>query len=82
MADDTTLARLRAIWVELLDGTDVGDGDHFVELGGDSIAAALCVMRIAAEFGVEIPVVTLFLDETTLRTLARVVDAAASGVTD
>ena len=76
METETTLSRVGRIWTELLNVPGVGDADHFVEMGGDSIAAMMCVARIAAEFGVDIPVATLFLDDTTLRVLADIIDSA------
>ena len=55
--DATSLAvgeELRGIWSELLFVESIEDRDNFVALGGDSIAATLCTMRINRAFGVEI----------------------------
>ena len=77
MSNDDTLSRLRAIWSEILHERDVADDDHFIELGGDSIAAVMCVSHIQAEFDVEVPTSMLFLEDTTLASLASAIDSAA-----
>jgi surfactin family lipopeptide synthetase A len=76
MPIDDTLARLRAIWSEILHTEDVDDDDHFLELGGDSIAAVMCVSHIQAEFDVEVPVAMLFHEEMTLALLASAIESA------
>jgi|SRR5688572_20403205 len=49
-------AEIEKIWCEILNVPSVREADHFAELGGDSIAAAVCVNRIHAELGLEIGV--------------------------
>jgi len=70
-----TLERLRAVWSEILNAPDVGDDDHFIELGGDSIAAVMCVSHILAEFNVEIPASMMLLEHMTLSSLARAIES-------
>jgi len=76
MPNDDTLTRLRIIWSDILHTQDVRDNDHFLELGGDSIAAVVCVSHIQAEFDVEVPVGMLFLEEMTLASLASAIESA------
>ena len=75
MAADV-VQRLRSIWTQVLRTSAIDDADHFVGCGGDSIAAVECIHLVAAEFGVEIPQETLYLDETTFATFAEVVSEA------
>jgi amino acid adenylation domain-containing protein len=49
-----TQQRLRDLWVQLLGQPDIGPGDHFHALGGDSLSAVRLLDSIQAEFGVEI----------------------------
>lgn len=76
METETTLSRVGRIWAELLKVPEVRDSDHFVEMGGDSIAAMMCVARIGTEFGVDVPVAALFLDDTTLQVFAGIIESA------
>jgi hypothetical protein len=50
---------LQSLWCELLRVPAVAAGENFIELGGDSIAATMCALRIAERFGVEIQVSTV-----------------------
>jgi acyl carrier protein len=65
----TVTEQMRTIWSESLNGVTVQERDHFVELGGDSIAAAMCVARIRHVFGVDVGVGTLLLEGMTVSTL-------------
>ena len=47
MSPDDRVTRLRALWAEVLNVKTVPDGSHFLELGGDSIAATLCLNAVA-----------------------------------
>ena len=68
---------LMAIWTELLKVPQVAGSDNFVELGGDSIAATMCINRIRAELGVDIPVTTLLFEDATFESLVTEVNHAA-----
>jgi len=65
-SNETALSTtVRAIWAEVLKVTDVPDDVHFIDLGGDSIAATQCVTAIATELGIEVPIESLFAEEAT-----------------
>src|SRR4029078_11793865 len=63
-------ARLAAIWEEVLHIREIGVQNRFVELGGTSLQAAGIAARIAAEFGVRVPLVQL-LSNTSIAELCR-----------
>lgn len=72
MNDIDGKTRLRAIWSEVLHGAPIDDADRFLDRGGDSIAAVQCVTTVANEFGVELPLHVLFLDDTTFGVFAEI----------
>jgi acyl carrier protein len=79
IASAVTLDTLRSIWVELLGLTsthDVADTANFLDLGGDSIAAALCLNRIRSTFNIEISMLLFLAEDMTLARLAREIDMA------
>ncbi len=53
-------ATLCAIWGEVLGLDQVGIHDHFLELGGNSLAASRVITRILESIGVDLPLRTLF----------------------
>jgi amino acid adenylation domain-containing protein len=61
--------KLAAIWEDLLARTAIAATDNFFDVGGDSIAGARVLARIAIEFGVSLPLATLF-EAPTIRELA------------
>jgi FkbH-like protein len=69
-----TEAQVRVLWSEVLERDRVGVDDDFFELGGNSMAAALLMMRVGETLGVELPVTTMFEYELTVSTLARMID--------
>ena len=60
------------MWAAALGSDDVGEGDDFFELGGNSLTAIDLMARIRAEFGVELNIALLF-DHPTLEGVAEVV---------
>lgn len=65
--------RLADLWGAVLKVERPGVNDHFLDLGGDSMLAALLVARIREELRVEIPIRSLF-DAPTVAEQARVVE--------
>lgn len=67
---------LAAIWSKLLGVGDVGVLDNFFDLGGNSLIAVRFFARVKKDFGVQLPLSTLF-QSPTIRQLA--VDLQAEG---
>ncbi|MGA8116117.1 MAG: amino acid adenylation domain-containing protein [Actinocatenispora sp.] len=59
--------RLAAIYAEVLSMDRVGVHDDFFSLGGHSLLATRVVARVRAEFGVDVPVRTMFTHPTVAR---------------
>jgi thioesterase domain-containing protein/acyl carrier protein len=77
--DDSTLARLAIIWVELLELDMLPEpGDHFFDLGGTSLLTMELVARIEADLGVDLPVVDV-IDVATLGEMANRVEQSMGG---
>lgn len=51
---------VRAVTSEALDLTHVAPSDNLLELGVDSLVAALIVARLRATFGLDVPLVEVF----------------------
>nr|WP_036774510.1 non-ribosomal peptide synthetase [Photorhabdus australis] len=64
---------LAAIWCELLEIEQIGRNDDFFALGGHSLLAVRVMNRVA-DFGVQLPLTTLF-QSSSLMALAEVVSA-------
>jgi len=71
----STETRLAALWSDLLKLDTVGVQQDFFLLGGHSVLAMRLLGRIAAEFGVRLPLRTIF-DAPTIERLAPQIDAA------
>ncbi|MEV4185327.1 amino acid adenylation domain-containing protein, partial [Streptosporangium canum] len=78
---DETERRLAAITAEVLGAERVGVHDHFLDLGGHSLAAAKICARVEHALGVHVPL-TAFLARPTVAELASyVAEAAPAAVT-
>ncbi|WP_152447813.1 non-ribosomal peptide synthase/polyketide synthase, partial [Rhodococcus triatomae] len=76
-----TEAAVARVFAELLGVPQVGVGDSYVDLGGNSLAATRAVARINAETGARIGVRELF-EAPTVRALAAIADATSTGTAD
>jgi acyl-CoA synthetase (AMP-forming)/AMP-acid ligase II/acyl carrier protein len=70
-------AALAELWADALGVDQVGIDDDFVELGGDSLAAATVTARLEERFHVSIPAVRMF-ERSTVAMLAK--DIASDGL--
>lgn len=67
-----TEKKLAALWQEILRVDDVGLHDNFFELGGDSLTAAEMSAAFPAQFGMELPLGSVFEAPTIADLAARV----------
>jgi amino acid adenylation domain-containing protein len=65
--------KLAAIWRDSLDVEEIGVGDSFVDLGGQSLIAMQIITKINAAFGIEITL-PLFFEALTVSKLAELVE--------
>ncbi|MFB9839678.1 condensation domain-containing protein, partial [Actinoallomurus acaciae] len=71
--------RLAAIWAELLGQDRPGADDDFFALGGHSLLAGRLVARVRTEFGVELPLETVFTVAALRRLAEEVAGAPPAG---
>ena len=71
------------LWQQVLERDDVHPDDNFFELGGDSILAAELLAKLRATLGILItqvrPLIRLLLEDATLASFAKAVEAARAG---
>ena len=70
--------RLLDIWCDALGRDDIGVDDDFFALGGHSLLSARMFTRIEADFGVRLPLQTLFARPT----IASIANALESGIVE
>jgi surfactin family lipopeptide synthetase C len=70
----TTAQQMKSIWTEVLKIRDLSLDDEFGDLGGDSLAAMLCISRIRDQFNVEFTVEDFFLDHATIADFSKRID--------
>jgi acyl carrier protein len=71
-----TERQIVAMWTEVLGRPPSSLEEDFLVAGGDSLAAARLLARVAAQWGVRVPFAT-FLDHATVSALAAAIDGAA-----
>lgn len=83
--DETaTKARFLEVMGEVIGIDEVAPGDHFLDVGGDSLSAAILIDWLSQEFGVE-PELDWFFESQTVQELAAtwwnkvLVEAGGSG---
>lgn len=74
-----TQRRLAAIWSRLLRRESIQSGDDFLALGGDSLLVSRLVHQVEKEFGIRLPLQTVF-GNSTLSAMARALDSKTIGV--
>jgi len=70
---DEAINSIRQIWSMVLKCKNIGENDHFLDLGGDSLDAMRCVSRISTDLGVELAFHDFFLDDATIKRQALLV---------
>lgn len=63
---DILAQKVKSIWAEVLGNETLTVGDHFLDLGGDSLDAMRCASKIRKELGVELTLQEFFLDDATI----------------
>jgi hypothetical protein len=67
------------MWSEVLKRDHVGIYDDFIELGGHSLSATLCLNRITEVFGVTVPLDLFFLEPAHIAEIAGQIDGLRRG---
>ncbi|MCX6248515.1 MAG: amino acid adenylation domain-containing protein [Bacteroidetes bacterium] len=68
-----TEKKLVTIWSSILKIERIGIRDDFFEIGGHSMIAVTMIIQIEKEFGIRLPLATLF-DQTNIQSLAKVIE--------
>jgi acyl transferase domain-containing protein/acyl carrier protein len=71
--DNELERRIAGIWQRVLSVEQVGINDSFFELGGDSLTALQLINEFKQEFGVQVPVVSIF-ERPTISSLAAILN--------
>jgi acyl carrier protein len=66
--------RVGGIWSEILRVEPIGRTSHFFQLGGQSLLAMRMIARIRRDFGMKVPVSTVF-NEPTVERFSAALDA-------
>ncbi|MBD0747975.1 phosphopantetheine-binding protein [Streptomyces sp. CBMA152] len=66
------------IWRSLFGITEVGVGDDFFELGGNSLTAIKFLSRVEERFGVDVLLPETLYEDARLSSLAKAVDEATA----
>jgi thioesterase domain-containing protein/NAD(P)-dependent dehydrogenase (short-subunit alcohol dehydrogenase family)/acyl carrier protein len=74
-------AEVAAIWSKLLGVTDVGSKDDFFELGGNSLLAVRFFARIKKDYGVTMPLSSLFSAPTVRQLAVALQELGAAALT-
>ena len=69
-----TEQKLVTIWAEILKTSTLTVHDDFIDLGGDSLAAMLCLSRLRTAFGVKFDFEDFFGDHATIAEFAAAID--------
>jgi acyl-CoA synthetase (AMP-forming)/AMP-acid ligase II/acyl carrier protein/NRPS condensation-like uncharacterized protein len=70
----TTERAVTDLWAKVLGLSRISIHDNFIDLGGDSILAALLVSRIRDHLEVEIPILSFFEGTSTIAEISREID--------
>jgi surfactin/lichenysin synthetase A len=62
------------IWRDVLRRREIDLHETFLDLGGDSLSAMLCMSRLRKIFGIELQLEDFFLDNATISAIADMID--------
>ncbi len=71
-----TEQKLLEIWRVVLDSSTIRVDDEFVDLGGDSLSAMMCVSRVHNMCNYQIPFDGFFMDGATIANFAKAIDSS------
>jgi acyl carrier protein len=71
-----TEQQLIEMWQHVLELSTVNVNDEFLDLGGDSLTAMMCISKIRRQFGVELLIEDFFMENSTIANFARTIDAS------
>lgn len=74
---NSTEQRVRAIWEEVLEIPGISNDVQFLELGGDSLSAMLCISRMRKLLNVEFTIEDFFMESSTLSDFTKIIDEAS-----
>lgn len=74
--------QLEAIWKEVLELEAVPDDARFLDLGGDSVLAMLCISRMRTRLKVELSIESFLTKDSTLAGFARVIEEMSAAGSD
>lgn len=63
-------------WKEIFQVSSLDVNAHFFDLGGDSLMAMRCMVRIRSRFEVDVLLDEFFLDDASIVKFAKLVDSA------
>lgn len=69
-----TERKLVEIWAESLETNEIALHENFVDLGGDSLSATLCISRIHKIWGVDFSIEDFFAENATIRQFAESIE--------
>lgn len=78
---DPVRRRMTSVWARVLDQQNISGDDNFFALGGNSLLAGRLVREVAAEFGVRLPLLTVF-GSLTLASMSEAVRAESSAAAE
>ena len=73
LQENATQAKLLAIWRDVLENPDCTLETSFLDAGGDSMTAMICISRIQKEFGRNLSLEDFFMDDSTVIKIAPTV---------
>jgi acyl carrier protein len=73
-----TEQKLLDIWRVVLDNSTIRIDDEFVDLGGDSLSAMMCISRVRNMCNYQILFEAFFMDGATIANFAKAIDDSNS----